>query len=434
MPDGKIFAVTGRPILHSRSPDLFNGEFMRSGRNAVYLRMATGSLDDALFLWKELDLAGMNVTAPYKEGIMDFMDKLEPPARMLGGANTVIRTSGGMTGHNTDSTGAVEALRSRGIDPGGRICAVLGAGPAARAAAAGLTAAGADVTLINRTRAKAAQWADRLGCRAEPMENLAGILEGSDILVSALRRGIQPVRKEWIRPPLAVLDANYPESPLVRLARSRGCTALSGETWLFFQAVDAFRLFWGADPDQEGMRAGLEGAAKDAGFLSRVCLIGFPGSGKSTVGELLARHLGWGFKDTDRMVEEKQGMSVVEIFHSKGEDFFRAEEEAAIERMTAESNCVYACGGGAVLSPRNRNNLQRYSLVIWLYASLSACLERVGRTSRPLIKGEDYRNRAKMLLDQRRFQYAASADIVVSTEKETRAAAELLYEEINLAV
>jgi len=434
MPEEKIFAVAGRPILHSRSPDLFNAEFMRSERSAAYLRLAAAGLDEVFFLWKELNLSGMNVTAPFKEGIMDSLDGLDPSARKVGGVNVVVRSPVGGIGYNTDIAGAVGALRYRGIDPENRDCAVLGAGPAARAAAVGLIAAGARITLVNRTQGKAVHWAERLGCQAETMENLPRILERSDILVSVLSRGVQPVPTKSVRSSLIVMDANYPESSLIKLARDRGCTVLSGETWLLAQAVEAHRLFWRADPDLEGMRSGLEYSLKEKDHLSRICLIGFPGSGKSTVGKLLARRLGFGFRDTDRMVEEKRGLSVAEIFQTKGEEFFRAEEEACIRNMPGESNCVYACGGGAVLSPRSRSLMRRHSLVIWLYASLSACLERVGRKSRPLITGDDYRSHAKRMLDQRRFRYAASADVVVSTEWEAQAAAEMLYEEISLAV
>lgn len=121
----------------------------------------------------------------------------------------------------------------------------------------------------------------------------------------------------------------------------------------------------------------------------RLLLVGMMGAGKSTVGPLVARRLGWSFIDTDEEVEHSTGQAVSELFTSGGEALFRDEESRALVAALAGSSAVVvSVGGGAVLDPSNRSILCRSGLVVWLRARLETLAERVGDgAGRPLLAG-----------------------------------------------
>jgi shikimate kinase len=150
-----------------------------------------------------------------------------------------------------------------------------------------------------------------------------------------------------------------------------------------------------------------------------VVLVGAPGSGKSTVGALLARDLGVGFRDVDAVIVERVGKSIAEIFTDDGEAAFRALEERITGELL-ELPGVLALGGGAVLSPGTRTAL-RGRRVVWLRIGLSQSVKRVGLdTARPLLLG-NVRGRLLKLLNERAPLYAEVATEVVDTDHTTPA-------------
>jgi shikimate kinase len=150
-----------------------------------------------------------------------------------------------------------------------------------------------------------------------------------------------------------------------------------------------------------------------------IVLVGAPGSGKSTVGALLADQLGVPFSDVDSVIVERVGKPVAEIFADDGEAAFRAVEEQVAGELLDRSG-VLALGGGAVLSPRTRAAL-RGRRVVWLRVGLSAAVKRVGLdTARPLLLG-NVRGRLLALLNERAPLYAEVASETVDTDDRTPA-------------
>ena len=146
----------------------------------------------------------------------------------------------------------------------------------------------------------------------------------------------------------------------------------------------------------------------------RVVLVGFMGSGKSTVGPLVARRLGWTFVDLDAEVEADQGRRVADIFAASGEAAFRRAERAAAQRVMARTRMVVAAGGGAFAQPDTRAVLQAGALTVWLRCALDVLVTRIPADgSRPLAA-----NRATIgpLLRGRERDYAL-ADLTVDTTR-----------------
>ena len=152
-----------------------------------------------------------------------------------------------------------------------------------------------------------------------------------------------------------------------------------------------------------------------------IILIGFMGTGKTAVGAELAFRLGRKFIDTDRLVEEKSGMSISDIFEQLGEsDFRKSESEAALKLTTYRpGEIVAATGGGMALQKANRDSLTKAGIVVLLTASPRAILRRIGKgKERPLLKGPNSRERIEELLKERETVYS-SHDLKINTTSKT---------------
>ncbi|MFV0426871.1 MAG: shikimate kinase [Beutenbergiaceae bacterium] len=147
----------------------------------------------------------------------------------------------------------------------------------------------------------------------------------------------------------------------------------------------------------------------------QLVLVGLPGAGKSTVGQLLAQTWHVGYRDTDDDIEALTNMSIADIFITEGESKFRELERAAVVRALAEHDGVLALGGGAILDARTRTDLAGHR-VVYLRVSLAAASPRIGLSgSRPLLVGSP-RKQWLTLADQRKPLYEALATVTVSTD------------------
>jgi shikimate kinase len=151
----------------------------------------------------------------------------------------------------------------------------------------------------------------------------------------------------------------------------------------------------------------------------KLFLVGMMGAGKTTVGRQLARRLGKTFCDADREIEARTGVRVAVIFDIEGEAGFRKREAEVIEQLTALNDIVLATGGGAVLDPRNRENLRTRGFVIYLHALPPILWQRTrADKSRPLLQGGDPRERLDALYAVRDPLYREVADLVIETGRQ----------------
>ncbi|KGK42864.1 shikimate kinase [Nitrincola sp. A-D6] len=142
------------------------------------------------------------------------------------------------------------------------------------------------------------------------------------------------------------------------------------------------------------------------------------GAGKSTIGRLLSHELNYTFIDSDRVIEERSGANIPWIFDVEGEQGFRDREATVIDELTQLSNCVLATGGGVVMRPENRSNLQSRGLVVYLQTSIEQQLERTAKDrNRPLLQTDNPEAVLRKLLDQRDPLYKSCADIIIRTDR-----------------
>jgi shikimate dehydrogenase len=428
-----LYAVAGNPVFHSRSPVMFNTAFRELAVEATYLRLAASTPEEIVTTAREMDLQGLNITTPFKTGVMRYLDFVEADAERVGAVNTVVKRPEGLVGCNTDIAGALGAAESIGFMPSQQKVVVLGAGGAARAAAFAFVRAGAHVVIANRTFEKARDAALRLGCEAVSFPHVADALKDARLLVSAISSTDRVLDPSLLRPELIVLEALYSgPTSLLRDAAGRGCTVIDGREWLLAQAAPAFSLFTGQPAPLGEMRKALWKKKLDS--RRNIALVGFMATGKSTVAELVAARGGLTFIDIDKDIEEKAGASIAEIFERSGEEVFRRMEQAAIDGLRLVSHHAASCGGGALTVRSNVRTLRNNCLTVWLWANMSTILERAGDDrSRPCLFGLDAKS-SRDLIERRLPQYAACADLLINTEgKKPEEIAERIWDEVHHA-
>lgn len=153
-------------------------------------------------------------------------------------------------------------------------------------------------------------------------------------------------------------------------------------------------------------------------------LTGFMASGKSTIGPILANTLGWNFYDLDRVIEEKAGMKITQIFNTHGEKYFRELEKFTLQEISHDTNMIIALGGGTIADQSNVNFMKRKGKIIYLQASPEAYFSRLRfKKDRPSLIGEnqeslsaeELKKKISVLLSQRE-KYYYQADIIINTD------------------
>lgn len=166
---------------------------------------------------------------------------------------------------------------------------------------------------------------------------------------------------------------------------------------------------------------------------SNIVLIGFMGTGKSTVGKLLSERLGWTFRDTDHRIEEQYKMTVAEIFKVHGEAYFRMAESRTLAEVLSNDHQVIATGGGAVLAAQNRERMLEDGYVVALTAASDVIIQRVSSDqSRPLLQG-NLEERVHAILEHRRNAYDFAHMKIDTSNLSTEEIAELILKNAGLS-
>jgi shikimate kinase len=151
------------------------------------------------------------------------------------------------------------------------------------------------------------------------------------------------------------------------------------------------------------------------GEKRNIVLCGFMATGKSTVGKRLAAMVGYDFWDMDAAIEAEEGITIPQIFSSRGEPAFRALESRMVERIAEQTGWVVATGGGTIADPQNLERLKRRGVLVTLTADLETILRRIGLgDDRPMLREGDRTERIRTLMEKRAPAYA-QADIVLDT-------------------
>lgn len=269
--------VIGNPVSHSLSPAIHNAAFRKLGLNFVYLAWQVESISDAIKGLRALgNFRGASVTIPHKVAAIPFLDHVEGTAQRIGAINTIVAEKGELTGHNTDATGALRALREGGVELKGRRIVVLGSGGAARAIVFALAAESlADrLTLLGiedlerMTLAKEVRSQTAIGVEDFHLDDttLRRVLPDAQVLIHCTPVGMSPkveatcIPASLLHPDLSVMDIVYNprETRLLIEAKRAGCKTIPGLEMFLNQAVAQCELWTNQSAPVETMRTVLE--------------------------------------------------------------------------------------------------------------------------------------------------------------------------------
>lgn len=252
-----VAGVAGQPIAHSLSPAIHGAWIAAAGLDAVYRAFGPADADafaELVDQGRRGVLRGLNVTAPFKAQALALADEAGETARACGAANLLVFEDGRVRADSTDGLGLMAALAEQApdLDVRDRPVVVLGAGGAARAAAAALKAAGAEVGVLNRTVERARTLADDLGVAVADAD-----ATGEAVLVVNALSVPPAIDLAALRDDAVLMDMTY--RPLVTgfLAegRARGLTTVDGLAMLIGQARPSFRALFGLEPPAVDARA-----------------------------------------------------------------------------------------------------------------------------------------------------------------------------------
>ena len=407
--------LIGCPLGHSFSKEIHES----LGRYPYELKeLAPDKL--ATFLHHK-DFKGINVTIPYKQAVIPYLDEISPRAKAIGAVNTIVNRDGRLIGDNTDFDGMRLALGKAGITVRGKNVLILGTGGTSNTAYAVCRSLGAkQIEKVSRTGKGG----------AISYETAAKKRPDTDILLNTTPCGMypqgdaQPIDLATFSHLSGVFDAIYRPlcTELVASAKAQGIPAANGLYMLVAQAVRAAERFTGeAFPldiiDRLYRKTLLE--------KQNLVLIGMPGVGKTRVGTRLAELLHRPFYDSDKVIAERIGMPIPDYFAANGEAAFRAVETEIISELSKQSGIVLSTGGGAVLKAENVHALRKNGYLLFLDRPVD---ELKTSSDRPLSSD---REKVRALFQVRYPIYLAAADRHILSGKNANETAHIIWEELS---
>ena len=352
---------------------------------------------------KAKDFSCINVTIPYKEAVIPYLDYVDSAAKAMGAVNTIVNRDGKLYGYNTDFYGMKLMIEKNGFDLKDSKVLILGSGGTAKTSKAVSEALGArEIIIVSRSG-------------EVNYSNVSDLHADADFIINTTPCGMYPNNDTYaIDPALfpslkGIIDAVY--NPLKTMIVSKGeelgIKGIMGLYMLIAQAVLASEKFMDKSLDVE--KISDEIFAEITREKQNIVLIGMPGSGKSTIGKALAEKLGRYFIDTDDVITEKHGI-ISDIFAKNGEAYFRDIETEAVKATAKNGGIVIATGGGAILRKENVTALKQNGVIFFLNRPLD---DIIPTSDRPLSSDiESLRKR----FEERYPIYKATGDFEIAID------------------
>ncbi|MBO4896975.1 MAG: shikimate dehydrogenase [Clostridia bacterium] len=328
------------------------------------------------------DFKGINVTIPYKQDVIPYLDEISDTAKEIGAVNTIVNKDGKLCGYNTDFGGLWSLILKNRIEIKNRKVLILGTGGTSKTAAAVAATIGArEIIKLSRSGKDGAVTYE------EAYERHAD----ADVIINTTPCGMFPKNEgipcdiEKFQNLSGVVDVifNPLQTNLVLNAKKRGIKAAGGLYMLIAQAVLAAEKFTGKRYTESLTDKIYEKILKDK---QNIVLCGMPASGKTTVGKKIAEKLGREFIDLDKEIVKNSGREITDIFAKDGEKYFRDLETEAAAENSQKTGAVISTGGGCVLREKNVMLLKQNGMLFFLDRPLCDLLPT---DDRPLANSAD---------------------------------------------
>lgn len=369
--------------------------------------------------FRNKDFKAINVTIPYKQDVIEYLDWVSDEAKSINAVNTIVNKNGKLYGYNTDFYGLKALIERENVSLKGKKVVVLGSGGTSNTAFAVASFMKAKPVLkVSRTKKEGYITYDELYKEYSDCE----------IIINTTPCGMYPnpgasaVDLNKLPKVEAVFDAVYNplKSKLILDAKKRNITAVGGLYMLVSQAAYAVERFIDAPVDNNKVEEIFQNLYK---HKMNIALVGMPASGKTSIGKVLCQRLNKAFVDSDEEIVKREKRSIPEIFSQEGEGYFRNVEKNVIKDISMLNSQVISTGGGAILNPGNIENLKGNSRVYFLDRPLKMLITT---SDRPLSSNkEDLEKRYK----ERYELYKASADVIVDGSKTIEEVAKIIEED-----
>ena len=367
------------------------------------------------------DFKAINVTIPYKQAVMPFLDEISPQAKKIGAVNTIVCKGNELYGYNTDFFGLRSLILRQKVALLGKKVLILGSGGTARTAKAVAEDLGAAEILI----------VSRGGKEGISYEEAKNLHRDAAFIINTTPCGMYPhlheapIELHGFDALEGLVDAVYNpmRTRLVQEAQKRGIPAEGGLYMLVAQAAFAVEHFLDCKIHKKRMEAVFTKLCRQK---ENIVLSGMPGCGKSTIGKLLSKKLCKPLYDTDQLITEQTGRTPAEWIEGEGEAAFRAIESRIIAEYAAPlTGAIIATGGGAILRDENVDHLKMNGKVIFLDRPLE---DLVTGADRPLSSD---REKLSARYHERYDRYCKTADLRIENKGSAISCAEKIKKELK---
>ena len=372
------------------------------------------------FLTKR-EFNAINVTIPYKQDVIPYLDGISDTAKRIGAVNTIVNRGGKLYGDNTDFAGMLALAKHIGVDMKGKKVLILGTGGASKTGHA----------LAEYMGAESVYYVSRSGKNGSITYEQA-VSEHSDaqVIINATpvgmfpKQGGRPIDISAFPKLEGVLDAIYNplRTNLILDAQERGIPAEGGLYMLSAQAVHAAAVFLDIPLDESLVDKAFKSVKNDK---QNIVLIGMPSSGKTTVGRILAEKCGKELADTDEYIVKKIGMPIADFFAKHGEAEFRKIEKETVAGLASTGGKIIATGGGAVLDAENVRALKQNGVLVFLDRRPE---NLIATDDRPL---SSRRSALEKLYAERYDIYCAAAEVHIDANTTPGAEADAILKELT---
>lgn len=408
------YCVIGEKLTHSMSPQIHKRYFDYYKQDSTYVITQIpmeDMLGDCSGLLKEYD--GFNVTVPYKEKVLKYLNGTSDEAKEIGAVNTVVNQGGDMYGFNTDPFGFESLLIHNDVAIKDKVFVVLGSGGASKSVCYILKKRGAKKVIVVTRK----DTSEEGYMTYSALESFRG-----DVLVNTTPVGMYPnvdncpVSENVIANFDTVVDIVYNPvyTELLKAAVRLSKKAVGGLYMLVAQAMKSEEIWQKKITDKE-LYVDIYNALMKEYFQKNggnIYLTGIMSCGKTVKGKRVARTLGWEFIDADEYIEKISGRTVKQLF-AEGEHVFRKWESKAMYELSLRKNIVVATGGGAILKDENVSAMKLSGIIVLIERNIEDILNGINTDTRPLLK--DGKDKLVSIYEARKDRYYATCDVAVKS-------------------
>ncbi len=392
----KKYGCIGKKLTHSFSKEIH-------AKLADYkYELIELTEEEVKTFFEKKEFSAVNVTIPYKQTVIPYLDFMSDTAGRIGAVNTVVNKGGKLYGYNTDYYGMKALIEKIDVSLKGKKVLILGTGGTSKTAFVVAKDMGAsEILTVSRNKTET----------FITYEEAKSIHNDANVIINTTPSGMfpdvdsKPIDISVFERLEGVVDVIYNplRTNLVSDAKEKNIKAEGGLFMLVIQAVVAVEKFLDTEISKE---VASEVFKSILGSKENIVLTGMPGSGKSTIGKALNIE-GFEFIDADTEIEKRCGCTIKELIEKNGEKYFRDLESEVIKEISSKSNLVISTGGGAILRDENVKRLKQNGRIFFIDANL----ERLCATDdRPLSNTEE---KLKQLYNERIEIYRKTADITV---------------------